>query len=68
MPVYDFKCKKCNNTFDDYLQSHSDLNPICKCGSETDRKLSGFAIDMDGIVTSTPAGRAELHSNGSRIV
>jgi len=69
MPIYDFQCKKCKNTFEDFLHSFASPNPKCKCGSKTKRLVStGFAIDMDGIVISSPRGRAELHANGSRIV
>ena len=69
MPVYDFECKECSNISEDYLSSSGSQNPICnKCGNATKRLLSSFAIDMDGIVTSSPSGRAELHSKGARIV
>ena len=69
MPIFDFKCTKCNNISEDYLPSHNNSNPKCvKCGETTKRMLSGFAIDMDGIVISSPRGRAELHQKGAKIV
>jgi putative FmdB family regulatory protein len=49
MPIYDFRCKKCNFEFDDFLKSHEDLNPNCPdCGGETTKLMSMFSCNVVG--------------------
>ena len=46
MPLYEFDCTECNNSFEDLIRSNDEiLNVICPlCGSEsTKKKISTFA-------------------------
>jgi putative FmdB family regulatory protein len=43
MPIYDFKCKKCGEVFEELCRV--DEKPSCKCGSlETEKLISSFAV------------------------
>ena len=48
MPIYDFKCKSCEHTFE-VLQKYSDDNPPCEeCGKDTERLISKTSFILKG--------------------
>jgi len=34
MPIYNFRCRKCNAEFEDLVSKRGDIAPCPKCGSE----------------------------------
>jgi putative FmdB family regulatory protein len=56
MPIYEFKCKKCKNIFEELIFSSADeKNTTCpKCGSKKNEKLmSVFAGGKSGCSSCT---------------
>ena len=48
MPIYEFRCTRCDNLFD-RLQNHDDDDPICPvCGSEVMRIFSPAGLKFKG--------------------
>lgn len=44
MPIYDFTCGSCGETFEELVRNPDD-RPLCPvCGGETDKQLSPFSI------------------------
>ena len=50
MPIFEFRCKKCNTTFEELLRSSDSSNVTCpNCGgSEIKRLISTFACTGNG--------------------
>lgn len=49
MPIFDFYCAKCDELFDEFIQSHRMPNPVCpKCESKTERTMSTPAFTFKG--------------------
>ena len=45
MPIYVYKCKDCNETFEELVNSEQQKVKCVKCGSEnTEKQLTGFSI------------------------
>ena len=58
MPIYEFECKKCNQTFEKLLKRMDEKakEPCPACGSkQTTRKLSVFAAAASSGPKSAPA-------------
>jgi len=57
MPVYEYKCKNCDEKFELFQFSYSENGVICsKCGSENiERLMSGFASTGASSGQSTPS-------------
>ena len=51
MPIYEYKCKKCNNIFEHFHINSSDPVPPCpKCGDkEAEKIISSGTTRPDGI-------------------
>lgn len=48
MPIYEYKCKECENEFEDFMQINSE-NPKCpECESDTERMMSRFCGIVKG--------------------
>ena len=48
MPIYEFRCIRCDNLFD-LLQNHDDDDPVCPvCGSEVMRIFSPAGLKFKG--------------------
>lgn len=57
MPIYEFKCAKCEAKFEELLGSSSNSAKCPKCGSGDVKKLfSGFGVKSDGSFTSNTSG------------
>ncbi|MFP3927305.1 MAG: FmdB family zinc ribbon protein [Desulfobacteraceae bacterium] len=59
MPIYEFKCRQCGNTFETLVfASDGDASPECpECGTrETQRILSSFSCGAGGGSTFAQAG------------
>lgn len=49
MPTYDYECKNCNITFEEFHGITEDYKPCQKCGGETTRLIgSGGALIFKG--------------------
>ena len=51
MPLYDFKCVKCEHTFEELVNMSETSDPPCPiCNSETEKliSLSSFRLKGDG--------------------
>jgi len=49
MPIYEYKCTKCGNEFEELVSSQDELPPCPKCESKKVEKLmSACAIQTDG--------------------
>lgn len=49
MPIYDYKCKKCEKV-QERIESinSSKSNPICECGGETEKCVSNINFKLTG--------------------
>jgi len=48
MPMYVYKCKECNEKFEELVSSEDQIVKCTKCGSESvEKQLTGFAIGSD---------------------
>lgn len=65
MPIFEFRCNGCNNSFEEYFHtaSHEDEKLVCpKCGSENVKKLlsvfsaSGFEGSHEPAPSSCSTG------------
>lgn len=62
MPIFDFRCKECNQVFERLVKANATEGPACpQCGgSEVTRLVSLFAAQagssMPGPVQSRPSG------------
>ena len=62
MPIYEYKCKKCNKIFESLVLSSRDIKGIqCpECGSEEVQKmLSNFSF---GSIETVPGGLSNVSS------
>ena len=49
MPLYDFKCVVCENTFEELISITETDNPPCpECNSETERQLGLSSFRLKG--------------------
>ena len=53
MPIYSFKCPKCNCTADVYMSPYQEKIHVCECGSEMTRVYNA-AINWKGANTDDP--------------
>lgn len=45
MPIYDYKCNDCGNTFEQIVRNRDEIVACPKCsGNNTQRKISAFAV------------------------
>lgn len=53
MPIYEYECKKCGNSFEELVRSAEESAPKCpQCGdADTVKKLSTFSASMGGAAT-----------------
>lgn len=58
MPIWEFKCQRCQHVFETLVRSHDHQQPTCPaCGSEVLQKLvSGFSYRGRGGAGSNCAG------------
>lgn len=63
MPVYEFKCKKCDAQFEELMRMNDSKKPICpECGAkQTERLLSLFSSGASG----TGSGCGHSHSGST---
>ena len=57
MPMYEFKCTKCSDVFEELIRNSKDNNDVqCpRCGSpDVERVLSSFAVSMGSSGGSLP--------------
>ena len=46
MPIYDYKCNDCGNTFELIVRNRDEAAPCPKCsGNNTKRQISAFAVN-----------------------
>jgi putative FmdB family regulatory protein len=55
MPIYEYRCTKCEHQFEIYLKSHNESAGVCpKCNSDQLKKLvsacNGRVTDLQGII------------------
>jgi len=46
MPMFEFKCSKCNHTFERYFSKDCESDLCPKCGSEAKKIMSTFMYAM----------------------
>jgi len=58
MPIYDYKCLKCNETFEALVLKNSPQTecPACK-GTELEQLISSFGVDSEGTRTLSSNGQ-----------
>jgi putative FmdB family regulatory protein len=57
MPIFEYRCTKCEHEFEDIVRS-SDPPPVCpNCGAETEKLMSGLTVGRKTKVSR----KAELH-------
>ncbi len=56
MPMYEFACSHCGHVFEKIRRLSDEGAPLCpNCGStETQKKISGFAVGSGGANTVAP--------------
>lgn len=67
MPIYEFKCNKCNNVFESlcFKSDGSDRGPCPRCGEDDSEKLmSTFSSVHSGSGAGLDAGAAACASPG----
>ena len=63
MPIYDFKCRKCKNDFEEITTPlQAELGIKCKCGGDCDKiagrgNIKAYAIKGDNSASVTPKKR-----------
>ena len=53
MPVYEYHCARCNNTFEKIVNQQQEEMPCPVCGEQSKRKVSAFAAT--GFRCDTPS-------------
>ena len=57
MPIFEYRCTKCEHEFEDIVSSSAPA-PVCpECGAPTEKQLSGLTIGRKTKVSR----KAELH-------
>ena len=67
MPIYEYRCRDCDNLFQKLQpMSASADGLVCpKCGNpDVERQVSAFASTSTGGLLGPPAGCAHAHSGG----
>ncbi|WP_461209815.1 FmdB family zinc ribbon protein [Desulfocurvus sp. DL9XJH121] len=62
MPIYEYRCKECEQIFEEWQKSHEDLKVNCPvCGAEAERIISNTSFVLKGTgwyVTDYSNGRS----------
>jgi len=68
MPLYDYKCDKCDVTMEVYRHSSKDPHPVCeKCGTDMRRMLHPAAVIYKaGGFYTTEYGKGKEHLKRDR--
>lgn len=64
MPLYDWKCIKCDHEFEELASSSIHLIQCPECGAEADRKVSaagGYSIKGNNSASVSPRSRVSKH-------
>jgi len=56
MPIYKFKCRKCDNEYEDLVPNRGDIAPCTKCGSDKVEKM--ITAPAKHMVKGSPDGPA----------
>lgn len=48
MPLYEYKCKKCNYEFEELVNSINEIVTCKKCGGEVEMQMSVFSSKVEG--------------------
>ena len=59
MPIYEYRCKKCDTVFETFVSSISDADKVVckKCQSKkVEKQISTFASRLSGNTGGAPAG------------
>lgn len=59
MPVLQYKCKNCNERFDELVKSYLDEVKCPKCGGETARDYAGDMLSATGKPTKKCSGNCK---------
>lgn len=55
MPIFEYKCAKCDNEFEELVFSQDELPPCPKCQSkDVDKLMSAAAVKTDGGSSDIP--------------
>jgi putative FmdB family regulatory protein len=57
MPIFEYRCTKCEHEFEDILAASAPAPPCPQCGAPTEKQLSGLKIGKKTKVSA----KAELH-------
>ncbi|MGA2225845.1 MAG: FmdB family zinc ribbon protein [Syntrophobacteraceae bacterium] len=59
MPLYEYKCTKCGNTFEQLVLGEDEPTTCPKCYGGVQKLMSGFSIEVpDEICAKVPRGEA----------
>lgn len=54
MPIYVYKCKECNESFEELVNQEDQVVKCAKCGSENvEKQLTGFTVGTSSNSTGT---------------
>ncbi|SPF48621.1 putative regulatory protein, FmdB family [Syntrophobacter sp. SbD1] len=57
MPLYEYRCTKCGDTFEQLILGESEPMSCPKCQGEVEKLISSFSIDIsDEICAKVPRG------------
>jgi len=56
MPIFEYKCKNCGNTFDELVKDCNQAVTCPKCGQTADRSYSGKVYSATGKSTGGCSG------------
>lgn len=57
MPLYEYKCAKCGNTFEQLVLGRGEQVRCPKCNGDVEKLMSSFSIDVpDEICAKVPKG------------
>lgn len=49
MPIYEYRCQKCENVFEEWLKNFDEAAPECpQCGGQTERIMSNTTFVLKG--------------------
>lgn len=59
MPIYDYKCEKCDDVFEVFQKVNDESVKKCKCGGKVKRLLSTASFRLIGDGFYAPTGKMD---------
>ena len=66
MPLYDFRCLDCGDTFEALVLKNAPACPSCQSARLEQQEISSFAVSSEGIRESNLSGAKQKHAKAHR--